>query len=82
MSKWSTFTAYASLIVASVFFVWSILTLLAGNNLAAGASALIGMLGAYMLDAWSVYFRDKEAAENAAPTVVVNAPSNEPVTVS
>lgn len=82
MSRWSTFAAYASLIVASVFFVWSILTLLTGNNLAAGASALIGMLGAYMLDAWSVYFRDREAAENAAPTVVVNTPAGEAVTVN
>lgn len=81
MSKWSTATAYASLIVGSVFFVWAVLALLAGSNMAAGASALIGMLGAYLLDAWSVYFRDKEAAEHSTPTVVVNAPS-ETVTVS
>jgi hypothetical protein len=81
VSKWSSTTAYAALIIAVGGFVLGVLALLAKQPLTALATVATAWLGAYAANEWSYYFRDKEAAENAAPTVVVNAPA-ETVTVS
>lgn len=81
MSRWSTFTAYAALFIGLGGFVLAILAILAKSPLAAIAWVGAAGLGAYSMNAWSVYFRDKEAAEAVtAPTVVVN--TQQPATVS
>jgi hypothetical protein len=80
MSKWSSTTAYAALIIAVSGFVLAILALVANAPITAAATAIVAHLGANAANEWSYYFRDKEAAERAAnapaptPTVVVNNP--------
>jgi hypothetical protein len=81
MSKWSTSTAYAALFIGLGGFVLAILAILAKSPLAAIAWVGTAGLGAYAMNAWSVYFRDKEAAEAATPPVVV-VNSQQPVTVN
>jgi hypothetical protein len=72
MSKWSSTTAYAALIIAVGGFVLGILALLAKAPLTALGTVATAWLGAYAANEWSLYFRDKEALERSAPSVVVN----------
>jgi hypothetical protein len=76
MSKWSSTTAYAALIIAVGGFVLGILALLAKAPLTALGTVATAWLGAYAANEWSYYFRDKEAAEAGKPatSVVVNVP--------
>lgn len=76
MSKWSSFAAYASMFIALGGFVLGILALLAKEPITAAGTAIVAMVGAYAMDVWATYFRNKENAESVpTPTVIVNAPA-------